>query len=61
MNTHRCKAICLILGFFLFAPVTVRAAETADLILTGGKIVTMDDEQPTAEAMAVQGLSLIHI
>ena len=32
-----------------------RAQKPADLVLTGGKIVTVDDQRPTAEAIAVRG------
>ncbi len=37
----------------LMAMVPFAAAQEADMILTGGTIYTVDDQQPTAEAVAV--------
>ena len=33
-------------------------AEYADLVLTGGKVVTVDDASPEAEALAVTGYTI---
>jgi predicted amidohydrolase YtcJ len=39
----------------LFAPAAVMAAEEADIIYSGGTIITIDDASPRAEAVAVKG------
>ena len=38
----------------LFAPAAVLAAEEADIIYSGGPIITLDDANPRAEAVAVK-------
>ncbi len=38
-----------------------RAEEMADLVLTGGKLVTVDDQCPTAEAIAVRGDRIVAV
>jgi len=38
-----------------FKPVFAAQAESAELVLTGGKILTMDDTNPRATALAVRG------
>lgn len=57
---------CWISFFILISLVVVFAAtgcqpaeEPADLVLRGGKIVTMDDAQPEAEALAVRGDTIV--
>lgn len=49
--------VCLwsVTAFLLIGTRLAPAAETADLIVTGGKVVTMDDDLPVAEAIAIQG------
>src|SRR5690242_13481305 len=37
------------------------AAQPADLVLRGGKIVTIDDRQPEAEALAVAGDRIVAV
>ena len=37
------------------------AFQTPDLILVGGKVVTVDDEQPSAEAIAIEGDKILAI
>ncbi len=51
----------LAIGLLLSVSGGAYAAETADLILTGGKIVTMDDDTPTAEAIAVKGDRIVAV
>jgi predicted amidohydrolase YtcJ len=41
--------------------VACRAAETADLILRGGKVVTLDENRPDAEAMAIRGERILAV
>jgi predicted amidohydrolase YtcJ len=43
------------------APVAARAADPADAIYHGGDIVTVDDKNPTAEALAVKGGKIVAI
>ncbi len=40
---------------------TVAWANSADYVFTGGKIYTMNDEQPTAEALAVDGNKIVYV
>ena len=51
----------LAIGLLWSGPGWACAAESADLILTGGKIVTMDDDTPTAEAIAVKGDRIVAV
>lgn len=45
----------------LFAPLAARAADEADIIYSGGTILTMDDANPRAEAVAVKGGNIIAV
>jgi predicted amidohydrolase YtcJ len=45
----------------LFAPATARAAEEAEIIYSGGPIVTVDDANPRAEAVAVKAGRIIAV
>ena len=47
-------AACLFV-VWLLSPVSIRGADPADLVLRGGRIVTMDAALPLAEAVAVTG------
>ena len=38
-----------------------RAQQPADLVLLGGKVVTMDDRQPQAEALAARGDRIVAV
>jgi len=49
----------IILGLFLSHPAF--AAKTADVILTGSNIITVDSSRPTAEAVAVGGDKIIAV
>ena len=52
------RAILLAAGLFavwLLSPLSIRGADPADLVLRGGRIVTMDAALPLAEAVAVIG------
>jgi predicted amidohydrolase YtcJ len=51
---YRLSVILFIFVFILTAACTKKPPEPADLVLQGGKIVTMDKEKPTAEAIAVR-------
>lgn len=50
----RATALALVAALGL-APLAARAADPADAIYHGGDIVTIDDKNPTAEALAVKG------
>ncbi len=52
--TRRRLTVCLF-GWLLFIAQAACAAQPADLVLRGGTVVTMTDEQPMAEAVAVRG------
>ena len=52
-SVYRCMGAAAFL--LLFGASLAPAAETADLIVTGGKVVTMDEDLPVAEAIAVRG------
>lgn len=43
----------------LFAPLSARAADEAEVIYSGGPILTMDDANPRVEAVAVKGGKII--
>ncbi len=43
----------MVLSLFLLFPVVANCADTADVIYHGGDIVTVDDKNPAAEALAV--------
>jgi predicted amidohydrolase YtcJ len=45
----------LFLALALLLPLSASAAEPADLVLRGGNIVTLDDRQAEAEAIAIRG------
>jgi hypothetical protein len=49
-----------LLGFALAAPMLF-AAEAADTIFHGGDIVTIEDQQPNAEALAVKAGKIIAV
>ena len=55
--------VCLACSLVLAVSFTTTNAQVppADLVLTGGKIVTMDQSQPIVEAMAVEGDRIIAI
>lgn len=44
-----------------FVAVSISAQDSADLVLRGGKIVTVDDAQPLAEALAVRGDRIVAV
>jgi predicted amidohydrolase YtcJ len=54
-------------GLLLFATLILvgsdlsAAAESADLVLRGGKIVTLDERQPEAEAVALRGQRIVAV
>ena len=50
-------AACLFV-VWLLSPVSIRGADPADLVLRGGRIVTMDAALPLAEAVAVIGAAV---
>src|SRR5689334_12347077 len=53
-RSHRMPALVGILVTSCF-PALLPAAEPADLVLRGGKVVTLDDRQPEAGAIALRG------
>ena len=54
------KYFAALLGFIFLAS-NGAWANSADYVFTGGKIYTMNDEQPTAEALAVDGNKIIYV
>ncbi len=42
-------------------PTIIRAADPADAIYHGGDVVTIDDKNPTAEAVAVRGGKIVAV
>jgi len=40
---------------------TTASAETADYVFTGGKVYTVNDKQPWAEAVAVKGNKIVYV
>jgi predicted amidohydrolase YtcJ len=50
MKTSLIVAACLTLGISFAS-----AADLADIVLRGGKVVTLDERQPQAEAIAIRG------
>ena len=49
------KSIAALAAVFVAAASPALAAQPADAIWTGGPIVTVNDAQPSAEAVAVRG------
>lgn len=45
----------------LFTAALLSAAETADTIFTGGKVYTVNEKQPWAEAVAVKGNKIVYV
>lgn len=55
------KRYCAVaLGCILLAS-NVAWAKSADYVFTGGKIHTMNDAQPTAEAIAIEGNKIVYV
>jgi predicted amidohydrolase YtcJ len=58
------RELCITLslaGCLLAAHVEAQDTESAELIITGGEIVTMNELQPTAEAVAVEGGRIVAV
>jgi len=51
----------LVLAVLLFPSAAAAGEEPADLVLTGGTIVTMDDSHPQAEALAIRGDRIVAV
>ncbi len=49
------KVLIVTMLFLIIGPPQLRAWQTADLILSGGKVVTVDPDRPEATAIAVSG------
>ena len=47
------KVLGLALAFFAFTPLAIAQSPTPDMILTGGKIITVDAADTIAEALAI--------
>ena len=52
--------ITTLCGLVLIVP-TIANAQTADTVFTGGKVYTVDQDQPWAEAVAVKGNKIIYV
>ena len=62
MTSKHSIAVCLlILSFSFVCPSSQLAAQSADTIYYGGTIITVNDQQPTAEAVAFRDGKLIAI
>ncbi len=59
MSHHR--RVVALLSFVLLPLVACQQAPPADLVFTGGKIVTMDSNHPQAEAIAVSGDTIVAV
>lgn len=55
------RRVSLSAAIFVLAAATAAAAEKADLIYFGGPIVTVDDKNPTAEAVAIKGGKILAV
>lgn len=53
--SYRILLLVFVIGIVLLADGCAKKPEPADLVITNGKIVTMDEAKPEAEAMAVRG------
>jgi len=51
----------LVLAVVLFPSVAAVAEGPADLVLTGGTVVTMDDSRPQAQALAIRGDRIVAV
>jgi len=51
----------LVLAVVLFPSAAAAGEEPADLVLTGGTIVTMDDSRPHAQALAIRGDRIVAV
>src|SRR5262245_28520731 len=66
-NTRRCamarrvRSATTALTALLLCVLPARAADQADAIYHGGDIVTIDDKNPTAEAVAVEGGKIVAV
>lgn len=58
MNYCRTLALSTILGPFMSV---TGFAQTADMVFTNASVLTMDDENPTAESVAVEGNKIIFV
>ena len=59
-NANRMAALVTGILSLLVVPL-VLAAETADIVFTGGKVYTVNDQQPWAEAVAVKGNMIVYV
>ncbi len=60
-NLSRISGMCLLLWLVtLFAP-SLGRAQLADLVIRGGRVLTMDQAQPEAEAVAIKGSRLLAV
>ncbi|MEJ2882802.1 amidohydrolase [Pedobacter sp. GR22-6] len=53
------STILLVIAFLL--PYSIHAQEQADLIITNGKVITLNKDQPSAEALAIAGHKIIAV
>ncbi len=54
-------AAVLLGGLFLFAGCVGEEPPAADYVMTNGKIYTVNENQPSAEAVAVNGTDIVYV
>ncbi len=55
------RCLILILGCLLLVVSCAAPPDAADLVLRNGKIITVDDSQPTAQSVAIRGDRLVAV
>jgi predicted amidohydrolase YtcJ len=58
---HVCHLLAFVMTFYLSALQKFAQQQTADTIYVGGNILTMDDAQPTAEAIAIRNGKILAV
>jgi hypothetical protein len=56
-----CGLLCLALGICMAPSVAQTRPETADVVLRGGKVITLDPSNRVAEAVAVRGNRILSV
>ena len=53
--SYRVRRVCAVIAFFAAVAPVNASAQPADLVLTGGNVITVDAVWRTAEAVAIRG------
>ena len=61
MNTTISRLTATLVLLLAAVGSTLAAAEPADFVLTGGKVYTVNEKQPWAEAVAVDGNKVVYV